>query len=202
MFNLANILTAGNLLSGVVAILLALLGRIDLAPFAIVVGALFDFLDGFVARKMKTAGEIGKQLDSLADMVTFGVAPGIIMMVVMTIDVNEFILNPYFEIIRFDFMFYLESILNGATNDFSPFIALTIPFFSIFRLAKFNVDTRQSDSFIGLPTPASTLFFMTFPLLLAFSKFDSISVYTLYGFNFPSSFTFYYYIIDKSYDAS
>ena len=171
MFNLANILTAGNLLSGVVSILLALLGRIDLAPFAIIIGAFFDFLDGFVARKMKTAGEMGKQLDSLADMVTFGVAPGIIMMVIMTIDVNEFVLNPYFEVIRFDFMFYLESILNGATNDFSPFIALAIPFFSIFRLAKFNIDTRQSESFIGLPTPASTLFFMTFPLVLAFPDY-------------------------------
>ena len=76
MFNLPNLFTAANLISGCIAIILALLGRIDLAPFAIFAGALFDFCDGFIARKLNISGEMGKQLDSLADMVTFGVAPG------------------------------------------------------------------------------------------------------------------------------
>lgn len=81
MFSLANLFTAGNLVSGCFAILLALSGRVDYAPFAIFAGMIFDFLDGFIARLTKTSGELGKQLDSLSDMVSFGVAPGIIMMV-------------------------------------------------------------------------------------------------------------------------
>jgi len=88
MFNLPNLFTAANLISGCIAIILAFAGRIDLAPFAIFAGALFDFCDGFIARKMKISGEMGKQLDSLADMVTFGIAPGVIMLVVMTIPVE------------------------------------------------------------------------------------------------------------------
>lgn len=168
MFNLANILTAGNLLSGIIAIVLAMVGRIDLAPFAIFLGAFFDFLDGFVARKLKTAGELGKQLDSLADMVTFGVAPGVIMMVILTLDIPRFLENPHYELVHYNFLNYITATINGEYFYVTPFIALAIPFFSLFRLANFNIDTRQTESFIGLPTPANTLFFMTFPLVLAF----------------------------------
>ena len=85
MFNLANILTSANLMFGIFSILFAILGELHLAVFAIYAGAIFDFLDGFAARLMKTSGELGKQLDSLADMVTFGVAPGVMMMVVLTL---------------------------------------------------------------------------------------------------------------------
>ena len=86
MFNIANLFTAANMLSGIMAIIFAVMGRIDLAPLAIIAGAIFDFLDGFIARKIGSDSEMGKQLDSLADMVTFGVAPGVIMMVFMSID--------------------------------------------------------------------------------------------------------------------
>lgn len=168
MFNIPNLFTAANMLSGIIAILLTFAGRIDLAPFAIILGAVFDFLDGFLARKLKVAGEMGKQLDSLADMVTFGVAPGLIMLVLMSVDVQEYAASPYPEVIYYSFFEYINDLIDGDLNYAVPFFALAIPFFSIFRLAKFNLDKRQSDRFFGLPTPANTLFFMTFPLVLCY----------------------------------
>ena len=162
MFNLANLFTSANLLSGIASILLALTGNLEYAVYAIFAGAFFDFLDGFVARLMNTTGEIGKQLDSLADMVTFGVAPGVIMMVVLTFDVTiDF--SP--ELAQKSTAEWINSVIDGHFS-IVPIAGMIIPFFSLFRLAKFNLDTRQTTSFIGLPTPANTLFFMTFPLVL------------------------------------
>jgi CDP-diacylglycerol--serine O-phosphatidyltransferase len=175
MFNIPNLFTAFNLLSGTMAIILTLMGRIDLAPFAIYLGAIFDFFDGFLARKLKQSGELGKQLDSLADMVTFGLAPGLFMMVVIIVALN------FGDVVAIkEFPSYVNYVLNdwknavfyGVPNQmdtplkFLPFIALFIPFMSMFRLAKFNIDTRQSESFIGLNTPANTIFFTVFPLVL------------------------------------
>ncbi|MFT5858061.1 MAG: CDP-diacylglycerol--serine O-phosphatidyltransferase [Flavobacteriaceae bacterium] len=175
MFNLPNLFTAANLISGCLAILLAVSGRIDLAPFAIFAGAFFDFLDGFLARKLHVSSEMGKQLDSLADMVTFGVAPGVIMMAV--------ILNSQFLLeLRMADLFivhewsggfnslaaWLNGVIDGRSTYYLPFVGLIIPFFSLFRLAKFNLDTRQAESFIGVPTPASTIFFMSFPLAMVY----------------------------------
>jgi CDP-diacylglycerol--serine O-phosphatidyltransferase len=184
MFNLPNLLTACNLLSGIVAVVLAMAGRIDLAPFAIFFGLLCDFLDGFVARKLGVSGQLGKQLDSLADVVTFGVAPGIIMMVVMVSSVymdspiHEQTFQSY---VHFELNAWINALCYGVPNDmdasikFLPLTALYIPLMSMFRLAKFNIDTRQSDSFIGVPTPMNTLFFMFFPLLM-WTEFNYWSV--------------------------
>ena len=171
MFNLANLFTAANLISGVLAILLAFSGRIDLAPFAVFCGLIFDFLDGFVARLFKTSGELGKQLDSFADMVTFGVAPGVIMLVIMTIDpINLGSGNLSVSQIQSDYSIWFSELnLTNLSGNYIPFLALLLPFFSMFRLAKFNIDTRQSESFVGLPTPSMTLFFMVFPLALFYS---------------------------------
>lgn len=170
LFNIPNLLTAGNMLCGVLAILCALTSRPDLAVYLIFLGAIFDFLDGFVARKLKVDGEMGKQLDSLADMVTFGVAPGVVMFGFITFSIEltwgEVLFRDWArELFRFEsFLYWL------------PITSLFIPFFSLFRLAKFNLDTRQSESFIGLPTPANTLFFMSYPLVLSnkevFNQFD------------------------------
>lgn len=168
MFNLANLFTAFNLLSGVISIVLALHGRIDLAPLFILLAFLFDFLDGFIARKMGTSGPLGVQLDSLADMVTFGVAPGMIVMVLMVMDIPAFISNHHYELIQFEFNFWLESVIAGNTDYYLPLVALVIPFFSLFRLAKFNIDTRQTTSFLGLPTPAHTALYLSFPLVLSY----------------------------------
>lgn len=175
MFNIPNLFTAANLLSGVIAIILILVGRIDLAPFAIFAGALFDFFDGFLARKMNVSSEMGKQLDSLADMVTFGVAPGLMMMVVMITTI--YIDGPFYDMdfqsyVHFQLQNWINAVFYGVPNmmdasiKYLPFAALFIPFMSMFRLAKFNLDTRQSDKFIGVPTPMNTLFFTFFPLIL------------------------------------
>ena len=165
MFNLANLLTAGNMASGCLAILLALSGRVDVAPFAIFAGMIFDFLDGFVARLTKTTGELGKQLDSLSDMVSFGVAPGIIMMVYLT-QLDFGVYHQQAIVNASNFSLWLDHALHGETENYLPFSALIFPLCALFRLAKFNLDTRQTSSFIGLPTPAATLFFMSYPMSL------------------------------------
>jgi CDP-diacylglycerol---serine O-phosphatidyltransferase len=183
MFNLPNLITSANMLCGVFSILLSLSGRIDLAPYPIFLGAILDFLDGFAARMLKIQSEMGKQLDSLADMITFGLAPGIMMMMILilvgfdqkieNIDFHSFdnFFESVFNVVKSSnndliFFSWFQSILRLEWHHFLPFIALLIPFFSLFRLAKFNIDTRQTDSFIGLPTPANTIFFCMFPLVM------------------------------------
>lgn len=198
MFNIPNLFTASNLMCGIISIILALSGRLEWACYFIYFAAIFDFFDGFLARKLKISSEMGKQLDSLADMVTFGVAPGILVFVMLilgqfgyervetnyllSLSMNrEFEVDPTIYSIIQDFLtgeFQTESMLQL----FVPLAALAIPFYSMFRLAKFNLDTRQSESFIGLPTPANTIFFTAFPLIyIAANKsgnFDSI-IFTL-----------------------
>jgi CDP-diacylglycerol--serine O-phosphatidyltransferase len=184
MFSIPNIITAINMLSGVVAIILTFSGRLDLAPFAIFAGAVLDFFDGFLARKLGLQGELGKQLDSLADMITFGVAPGLMMLNVIVVSI--YAEGPYYgmnfnEYAHFQMNNWVNAMFHGVPNSldasisFLPFVALLIPFFSMFRLAKFNIDVRQTDSFIGLPTPLNTIFFCFFPLVLL-TNFDNLNV--------------------------
>lgn len=162
MFNVPNLITAGNLLCGIFAIILAFAGRIDVAPYFIFAAAILDFFDGFAARLLKQHSELGKQLDSLADVISFGLAPGLIMFQLLIYT------NPDYIIYSGDIMRkWISDLSDLNTKSFFPLIALLIPVLSMFRLAKFNIDTRQSDSFIGLPTPANTIFFMTFPLVLS-----------------------------------
>ncbi len=137
--HLPNFLTICNLLCGCAGIVLVFQGNIFFATYLIWAAAIFDFFDGFVARWLKAYSAIGKELDSLADMVTFGVLPAIIM-------------------------FHL---LNDAfVNAYIPWIAFTIAACSALRLAKFNIDTRQTDSFIGLPTPANALLISALPFVI------------------------------------
>lgn len=168
MFNIPNSLTAGNMLCGILSILLSLCGRIDLAPYPIFLGAILDFLDGFAARMLKQQGELGKQLDSLADMVTFGLAPGIMMMVLLVQLPFDFSFNGSINhhLVMIRYLEWVADLFTFKSIHFLPLSALLIPIFSMFRLAKFNIDTRQSESFIGVPTPANTIFFCMFPLIL------------------------------------
>lgn len=155
------------MLCGILAILLSVSGRIDLAPYAIFAGAVFDFFDGFLARLFKQQSEMGKQLDSLADMITFGLAPGVFMLVLLVFvqEGSVFQENSRFDAqVIFDWLTDLSQL---QLQSYVPLVALFIPFMSMFRLAKFNIDTRQSVSFIGLPTPANTIFFTAFPLVLS-----------------------------------
>ena len=141
-----NLLTLGNLFCGTIATVFAVEGNFTYASLFVVIGIFFDFFDGFVARLLKVSGELGKQLDSLADMVTSGVVPGLIMFQ---------LINANSEIIGINNEFLLNDSLFG--------LVLTLG--ACYRLAKFNLDTRQSDSFIGLPTPAMCLFVISLPLI-------------------------------------
>ena len=179
-----NLLTAGNLIGGIFAILFTLTGNIEIAPLFIFASAILDFLDGFIARLLKVPSEMGKQLDSLADMVTFGVAPGLMIFVMMGgmawFDFDNFI--GQFEVIDRTIVggeiIFPDDVISATVVDlgyykFLPFIAFLIPVFALFRLAKFNTDTRQKNDFIGLPTPAMTLFFAVLPILI-FNTYNGV----------------------------
>ena len=136
---LPNFITLLNLLSGVVGILWVLEGQLLYGAYFVILSAGFDFLDGFAARLLKVQSDMGKELDSLADVVSFGVLPGIL----------------------------LYSLTKAQTDSqVLPYLTLIIPMLSAYRLAKFNLDTRQSDRFIGLPTPANALLLSTLPHLV------------------------------------
>jgi len=176
LFTVPNLLTACNLFCGLLAIVCSVAARIDWAPILLLLAAVFDFFDGFAARLFKSNSELGKQLDSLADVVSFGVAPGIMMMVVLVASINiggpievteRFPSHVHYEWNNWvNTLFYDVPNSLDASIKYFPLIALIIPVLSMFRLAKFNIDTRQSDSFIGVPTPLNTLFLSFFPLLM------------------------------------
>lgn len=145
--HIPNFLTTLNLFSGLISLTLILQGDYAYAAMFIFIAAVFDFLDGNAARMLKAHSELGKQLDSLADLVSFGVAPGIMI----------------FRMI--------SSNCAGSCNlleqmHITPYFAMLIPVCSALRLAKFNIDLRQEVNFIGLPTPANAIFFASIPLVL------------------------------------
>lgn len=151
LINLPNLLTLLNLFSGCMAVVFALNKHLEWVPACVLVSLIADFLDGFAARFTKNSTEIGKQLDSLADMVSFGLVPGVIL---------------------FELLFQLHE---SDSSSFSPkqaylysSAAFLVPLFASLRLAKFNLDTRQTDNFIGLATPAVTIFVMGILLLKLF----------------------------------
>jgi CDP-diacylglycerol--serine O-phosphatidyltransferase len=185
LFSIPNLLTGLNLLSGTMAIISSLSGRIDWAPFFLVLAAIFDFLDGLAARLLKKTSPLGKQLDSLADMVSFGVAPGIMMMVVMVVCIQvdgPFFHDHFASHVHYLMQNWVNSLFYQVPNSmdasiqFMPLVALFIPFIAMFRLGKFNLDERQTDSFIGVPTPLATLFFCFYPLAL-WMEFDALITY-------------------------
>ncbi|HOZ73651.1 MAG TPA: CDP-alcohol phosphatidyltransferase family protein [Flavobacterium sp.] len=153
--HIPNLITLLNLFCGCIALIFAFHRNFEMAFGFVALGIFLDFFDGFFARLFKVASPLGLQLDSLADMVTSGVAPGLVMYQLMIKD-NRFD-GTYFEIF--------------------PFLGFLITLGSCYRLANFNIDTRQTDSFIGLPTPANTLFIMSLPLVLIHT--DSLPVIEL-----------------------
>ena len=156
--HIPNIVTLGNLLCGTLATIFAVGGHFEMTALFVVLGIFLDFFDGFFARVLKVSGELGKQLDSLADMVTSGVVPGIILFVLL--GNNQQI--PYE--IDSEFKFSMGF----------PLLGLLITLSACYRLAKFNLDTRQSESFIGLPTPAMSLFIVSLPLVQMHSDIDFV----------------------------
>lgn len=160
--HIPNSITCLNLLSGCTASLMAMEGHLVNAAFLILLAAVFDFFDGLAARTLKAYSPMGKELDSLADMVSFGFTPGVIALA------------------------YLKNaILGSASANFVPaelsysqiallLSAFIIPIFSALRLAKFNVDTRQTSSFIGVPTPANAMFWASLPIVLHYGNYPLI----------------------------
>lgn len=159
-----NLFTLLNLLSGIIAIIMALTDKLVEAAFFVFLGIFFDFFDGFFARKLNVSGEFGKQLDSLADVVTSGVAPGLVMFQLILFATK----GQWFMELSFTNMMSWQD-YSDTYYYFIPFIGLLIPLASAYRLANFNIDERQTSSFIGLPTPALAIFVLSLPLILQYS---------------------------------
>jgi CDP-diacylglycerol---serine O-phosphatidyltransferase len=168
--NIPNSLTSLNLISGCIAIAFAFHGMLSYAGYFILVAAVFDFFDGMVARALKVHSEIGKELDSLADVVSFGVAPTIIMLELMAKSLmpQQNVFLGIFESLSTNAMppltkiiMYRDIVGFGFWTYFFLATPLLIAVFSAVRLAKFNIDTRQTTSFIGLPTPANAIFILS-----------------------------------------
>lgn len=173
--NIPNLFTLGNLFCGCIAIVAAFEGNLVWTAYLLGIACVFDFLDGLVARILKVNSEIGKQLDSLADVVSFGVVPGVIIFKL----INQIMIT-----------------CGADTCASSPisFLGFLVTIFSAIRLAKFNIDTRQSDSFIGLPTPANAIFIASIPILFDSDSFNEIlqqivlNLYFLIPLSLVSSF--------------
>lgn len=136
--HIPNTVTCCNLFSGCIATVMAFQANYEAAISFIILGAVFDFFDGMLARLFHVSGPLGKELDSLADDITFGLAPSVI------------VFSLFKEV---QYPAFMQSIA-----DIFPYTAFIIAVFSALRLGKFNIDPRQSSSFIGLPTPANALF--------------------------------------------
>ncbi|WP_310587936.1 CDP-diacylglycerol--serine O-phosphatidyltransferase [Larkinella arboricola] len=159
---LPNAMTCGNLLCGCIGLVMTLRGHSEVAAWLILLAGALDFGDGFVARLAGVSGPFGKELDSLADVVTFGVLPATLI---------------------FQELWSLEL---GSWS----YAAYLIAVLSAIRLANFNIDTRQSDQFIGLPVPANSLLIAAFPLMsayqpqFAFLWQNPVTLFFLVGFSF------------------
>ncbi|GAA4010180.1 CDP-diacylglycerol--serine O-phosphatidyltransferase [Hymenobacter fastidiosus] len=149
--HLPNAVTCLNLFAGCLALCNIFAGQLETAAYLVGLAAAFDFADGLLARALHASSPIGKDLDSLADVVSFGVVPGALL-------------------------FHLLGQAAGGLPAWLPYAGFIVTIFSALRLAKFNNDTRQTDSFIGLPTPACTLVVAALPLILAHDTFSLTSL--------------------------
>ena len=152
--HIPNFITLLNLFCGCIAVVFVAELNFEMAFFFVSLGIFLDFFDGFFARLFKVAGELGLQLDSLADMVTSGVVPGFVMFSLLKQGQNP-----------------------ADANQIIPYLGFIITLGSCYRLANFNIDTRQTDSFIGLPTPANALFILSLPLVIKYS--DSMVIFEI-----------------------
>lgn len=157
--HIPNSITCCNLISGCIAVSFAFMGCYETAFLFIVIGAVFDFFDGMSARLLGVSSPIGKELDSLADCITFGLAPSAMIYTLLATQDYPAALAP--------------------VSDYIPYVAFIMAAFSALRLAKFNLDERQTTSFIGMPTPANALFWAS--LIVGSEPLLSSSNYTVAG---------------------
>ena len=177
--HIPNTITLLNLLAGLLALIHAFNGNYNEAFSLVCLGIFFDYWDGFFARIWKVQSLIGLQLDSLADMVTSGVVPGLVMYKMLA-DIQE---N------QSQYNLTEDTYYMGVV----PYLGFLITLASCYRLAKFNIDTRQTDSFIGLPTPANALLIMSIPMIQFHSEFEWLvdflsNPYVLVGVTVLSSY--------------
>ena len=144
-----NLLTLGNLLAGCIGLWFVMQGDLVSASYCMFISLVCDFFDGFLARALQAYSDLGKELDSLADMVSFGVLPAFILFSLVEQSCGS-------------------QCTVGILGFYKPFLVFALALMSAYRLAKFNIDTRQSDQFIGVPTPANGLFIASLPLIIHF----------------------------------
>ncbi len=154
--HLPNIITLFNLLSGLIALLFVFQQKWEFVFGFVLLGIAFDFIDGLTARYLKVSSEMGLQLDSLADMITSGIVPSFTMFFLIKNSLN----------LKGDVIFSSDLI------DLLPLFGFAVALGSAWRLAKFNIDERQTSSFIGLPTPANTLFIVSLPIIFYHYNYD------------------------------
>ena len=148
-----NLLTLLNLFSGAIAVIFAVEGALTIAALFVLLGIFFDFFDGFLARKLKVVSTLGLQLDSLADMVTSGLVPGLIMFQLLSLSISG----------------------SGHYMDLLPYTGLLITLGSAYRLANFNIIVDQKNYFTGLPTPANALLILSFPMILEYQNNEAFN---------------------------
>ncbi len=167
--HIPNLITLMNLFCGCVAVVFAVLNQLELAALFALIGIVLDFFDGLAARVLDARSELGLHLDSLADIVTSGVVPGIVMFQLLgmsmtggwNVDLSSEAANDTFWV--------------GLKVAPLPFFGFLITLSSAYRLAKFNIDENQVNSFIGLPTPANALFIISLPLILLYHGNDFLN---------------------------
>ncbi len=166
--HIPNFITCLNLFSGCIGTIFAFNGELKTAAYFVILSAVFDFFDGMAARLLNVKSAIGKDLDSLADMVSFGFLPGLFMFQLIKESIGETIPD--------------------SPNTYLPYIGFVITVFSALRLAKFNNDTRQSVDFIGLNTPTNTIFIVSLAFIQTDYPFIINSPALLIGITFLTSF--------------
>ena len=166
-----NFLTLLNVFSGCVATVFAVLNHLELAALFVFIGIFFDFLDGFAARLLKVQSEVGVQLDSLADVITSGLVPGVVMFQLLNMSQTGGWNLPFtFGEEMTDLMLWQSSKFHTIS-----FLGFVITLASAYRLAKFNVDENQVSSFQGLPTPANALLILSLPLILLYHNNEMLN---------------------------
>jgi len=154
--HIPNIITLLNVLSGCIATVFAVLNQLEYAAFFVLLGISFDFFDGLAARLLNIKSELGLQLDSLADMITSGLVPGVVLFQLFNMAQSR------------------ESgvLAFGANSEINvlSLLGFLVTLSSAYRLAKFNIDEDQVSSFVGLPTPANALLILSIPLILLYQN--------------------------------
>lgn len=163
-----HLLTLMNLFCGCVATVYAVQNQLEWAAFFVFAGIFFDFFDGMAARLLDVRSELGIQLDSLADMVTSGLVPGIVMFQLMALSQTGG-WNPI------SWQEFQSGGQSPQLNSILPFFGFLITLASAYRLAKFNIDEDQVDSFVGLPTPANAILILSLPLILLYQGNDAVN---------------------------